>query len=78
MTLWTIPCQAPLSMGFSRQKYWSGFLCPLPGDFPNTGIEPVFLTSPVLAAGSLELSTKVKNKETSLVAQIGKNLPVMQ
>ena len=36
-------CQAPLSMGFSRQKYWSGLPCLPPGDLPNPGIEP---TSP--------------------------------
>ena len=31
MILWTVACQAPLSMGFSRQEYWSGLLCPLSG-----------------------------------------------
>ena len=40
--------QAPLSMGFCRQEYWSGLPCPPPGDFPNLGIEPV---SPALAGG---------------------------
>ena len=34
-TLWTIAHQAPLSMGFSRQEYWSGLSCPPPGDLPN-------------------------------------------
>ena len=38
-TLWTVARQAPLSMGFSRQEYWSGFPCPLPGDLPDPGIE---------------------------------------
>ena len=33
--LWTVACQAPLSMGFSRQEYWSGLSCPPPGDLPN-------------------------------------------
>ena len=51
VTLWTVAHQAPLSMGFSRQEYWSGFLCPLPGDLPNPGIEPTSLMSPVLAGG---------------------------
>ena len=37
---WTIACQVPLSMGFSRQEYWSGFPFPSPGDLPNPGIEP--------------------------------------
>ena len=39
-TLWTVTCQAPLSMGFSRQEYWCGLPCPPPGDPPNPGIEP--------------------------------------
>ena len=39
-TLWTIAPQAPLSMGFSRQEYWSGFPFPSPGDLPIPGIEP--------------------------------------
>ena len=38
--LWTVACQAPLYMGFSRQKYWSGLPCPHPGDLLNPGIEP--------------------------------------
>ena len=37
---WTLACQAPLSMGFSRQEYWSGLPCPPPGDLPNPGMEP--------------------------------------
>ena len=40
VTLWTITHQAPLSMGFSRQEYWSGLPCPPPGDLPDPGIEP--------------------------------------
>ena len=47
-TLWTVACQASLSMGFSRQGYWSGLPCPSPGDLPHSGIEH---TSPVLAGG---------------------------
>ena len=38
-TLWTIVCQAHLSMGFSRQEYWSGLLCTPPRDLPEAGIE---------------------------------------
>ena len=48
-TLWAVACQEPLSMGFSRQEYWSGFPCPSPGDLPDTGIKPESLTSPALA-----------------------------
>ena len=49
-TLWTVAHQAPLSMRFSRQEYWSGLPCPPPRDLPKPGIEPVSLTSPALAA----------------------------
>ena len=44
-TLRTVAHQAPLSMGFSRQGYWSGLPCPPPGDLPNPGIEPTSLKS---------------------------------
>ena len=40
-TLWTVACQAPLSMGFSRQEYWSGLPCPPSEGLPNSGIEPL-------------------------------------
>ena len=46
VTPWTVACQAPLSVGFSRQEYWSGLLFPLSEDLPNPGIE---LASPALA-----------------------------
>ena len=42
-TLWTVGCQAPLSMGLLRKEYWSRFPCPSLGDLPNLGIEPSFL-----------------------------------
>ena len=48
VTLWTIACQAPLSMEFSRQEYWSGWPCPPPGDLPGPGIKPKSLMSPAL------------------------------
>ena len=41
-TPWIVDCQAPLSMGFSRQEYWSRFLFPSPGDLPDPGIQPKF------------------------------------
>ena len=50
VTPWTIACQAPLSMGFSRQEYWSGLTFPSPGDLPNPGNEP---RSPALQADAL-------------------------
>ena len=49
VALWTVALQAPLSMGFPRQEYWSGLPFPAPGDLPNPGIEPVSLVSPALA-----------------------------
>ena len=49
--------QGPLSMGFSRQEYWSGFLRPPPGDLPDPGIEPESLMSPALAGGVFTTST---------------------
>ena len=48
-TPWTVACQAPLFMGFSRLEYWSGLPCPPPGDLPDPGIKPVSLPSPALA-----------------------------
>ena len=50
VTPWTVACQAPLSMGFSRQEFWSELSFPSPGDLPNPGIE---LGSPALQADSL-------------------------
>ena len=54
-TLWTIAPQAPLSMGFSRQEYWSGLPCPPPGELPNPGINPRLLRLLHWQAGSLPL-----------------------
>ena len=51
VNLWTIPCQAPLSMGLSRQEYWSGLSCFPPGDLPDPGFKPASLTCPALAGG---------------------------
>ena len=51
VTPWTVAHQAPLSMGFSRQEYWSGLPCSPPADLPNPGIEPESLASPTLAGG---------------------------
>ena len=51
-----LACQAPLSVGFSRQENWSGFPCPPPGDLPDPGMEPASLMSPALAGGSLPLA----------------------
>ena len=53
VTLWIVAHQAPLSMGFSRQEYWSGLPFPPPGDLPDPGIRPAFPASPALAGDSL-------------------------
>ena len=50
MTPWTVACQVPLSVGFSRQESWSELPFPSPGDLPNPGIEP---RSPALQADSI-------------------------
>ena len=51
MIPWTIACQAPLSMEFSRQEYWTGLPFPTPGDLPNPGTKPTYLVCPALASG---------------------------
>ena len=53
VTPWIVTCQAPLSMGFCRQEYWSGLPFSSPEDLPDPGIE---LGSPALPADSLSLS----------------------
>ena len=55
-TLWTVAHQAPPSMGFSRQEYWSGLPFPSSGDLPDPGIEPTPLAASVLQVDSLPLS----------------------
>ena len=50
----SVTCQAPLSVGFSRQENWSGLLCPAPGDLPNPAIKP---RSPELQALADVLNT---------------------
>ena len=48
---WTVALQAPLSVGFSRQEYWSELPWPPPGDLPNPGKESISLRPPALAGG---------------------------
>ena len=79
-TLRTVACQAPLSMEFYRQEYWSGLPFPSLGDLFDLGIEP---GSPALAGGvfTAQLPRKfIKSsyRGTSLMAQWVKNLPAMQ
>ena len=58
--LWAVTHQAPLSMGFSRQEYWSGLPFPSPGDLTNPGVEPIHAMSPVLQAYSLPIEPSGK------------------
>ena len=68
-TLWTIAHQTPLSVGFSRQEYWSGLPCPSPGDLPYPGIEP---RSPELQADSLPGERVLIRREDSQKLTKGK------
>ena len=52
---WTVACQAPLSMGFSKQEYWRGLPCLPPGDLPIPGIKPASPASPTLQEDSSPL-----------------------
>ena len=56
-TLWTVARQAPLSLGFPKQGYWSGLPFPPPGNLPYRGIEPVSPMSPALAGGFFTTET---------------------
>ena len=55
-TTWTVACQAPLSMGFPRKKYWSGLQFPSPGELPNPGIKPASSESLIWQVDSLLVS----------------------
>ena len=61
--------QAPLSMGFPRQEYWSELLFPSPEDLPNPGIEPVSLVYPALQVDSLPT---VPSGKSSRIARLKK------
>ena len=56
-TLWTVACQAPLSVGFSRQKYRSGLLYPPPGDLPNPGIKLMPPGKPLIGYTLIQTTT---------------------
>ena len=66
MTLLTVSCQVPQSMGFSRQEYWSGLLCSPPGDLPNPGKEPASLMSPAWAGRFFTTSATWETPGTTL------------
>ena len=69
MTPWTVAHQAPPSMEFSWEEYWSGLSLPSPGDLPNPGFEPMSLVSPALQMDSLPLShwgSPIKESQTAI------------
>ena len=72
-TPWAVSYQAPLSMGFSRQEYWSGLLFPSPGDLSNPGIE---LGSPALQADSLPAEPPGNPEGAGRLLQFSKSLTV--
>ena len=59
-TPWTVACQAPTSMGFSKPEYWSGLSLPSPGDLPDPGIEA---GSPALRADALASNPGLQQQE---------------
>ena len=63
LNLWTVACQAPLTIGFSRQEHWSGLPFPSPGDLPDPGNES---TSPVLQADFLPTELRGKTYTVGL------------
>ena len=65
-TPWTVARQAPLSMGFSRQEYWSGQPFPSPGDLPNPGFDP---PSPALQVDSLQSEPPGKPRDNGREAE---------
>ena len=68
-----VACQAPLSMGFSRQEYWSGLPCPPPGDLLSPGIEPV---SPELQVDSLPVEQPGSPVEMQMDTKIQRDIEV--
>ena len=72
-TPWTLTLQAPLSMGFSRQEYWSELPCPPPRDPPDSGVEFMSPVSPVLQVDFLP--TESPGKPCTCVSQSSDKLP---
>ena len=76
MTLWTVACQAPMPVRFSRQEYWSGLPCPSPGGLPDPGIEPKTLmhwqagSLPLVPPGKCTLSSSVQSSSVQLLSHV--------
>ena len=75
VTPWTVAYQAPPSMGFSRQEYWSGLPCPSPGDLPDRGIEP---RSPAFQADTLTSESPGKQNYTKEGCKLYLNIVITQ
>ena len=67
VTPWTVARQAPLSMGFSRQEYWSGLPCPPPGVLPDPEIKPKSPAAPALAEGFFTTRATTRDVYSSLL-----------
>ena len=78
VTLWTVAHQVPLSMQFYKQEYFSGLLCPPPGDLPNPGIEPSSLLSPALTGRFFTTGTIWKAPLSMYMYQIANILWVIK
>ena len=75
VTPWTVACQAPLSVGFSRPEYWSGLPLPSPGDLPDPGFEPMSPVSPALQADSLPLEPSTGEAHRKIILGNNNNYP---
>ena len=78
VTLWTVACQDPLPIGFSRKEYWSGSPCPPPGDLPDPGIKPASPVAPALQAGSLPVAPPGKPLRYFNIFQIVNDLSYLR
>ena len=79
VTHWTIACQAPLSMGFSRQEYWSGLPFPSPGDLPDPGFKPASSLSVLHCRQFLYplfIMQDLKDRAGKAMRSVKKNVPV--
>ena len=77
VTLWTVALQAPLSMLFSRQGYWSGLPCPAVGDRPYPGIKPTSLPFPAWAGRVLTSSTTYGEKYAKKFSSVTQSCPTL-
>ena len=69
VTLHTVAHQAPLSMEFSREGHWSGLPFPFPGDLPDSGMEPLSLSSPVLGSSFFTTSTTWEAQSSPIISR---------